>query len=333
MKNVFFFLLATGLAASVNGGTFTNESPAGLKIIWAVPTNVWPPDYKIWTYKVVPQTFSDAVISNAMAIGGFTVKDKIKLPAEALAIDKKALVFHDKADELHWLEILPTLGYIEYSDEHADKNAYETVIVDGEKTTVSLPSAAGVPDLTEATRLALKYARLLGIEASQFARKPHSDDFDLHWIIKRPSWTDLRTKKEIVETNDFGVSFTRCIDGFAVSMFGDFEVDFGNYAKVSQLIVSWRNLQPSELHDNLVTPEQVVKSIINGQMPLPRLATMREIKTLTITNATPRYGRGRKSGGEWLDYVIPALQLDAIADNGTTNQYLWFQTSIFPPKK
>ncbi len=92
MKAFFVFLFAAGLAASVNGGAFTNESPADIKIIWAVPTNAWPVN-KIWTYKVIPQQFSDAVISNVMLIGSFTMRDKVKLSPQALAIDKNALLF------------------------------------------------------------------------------------------------------------------------------------------------------------------------------------------------------------------------------------------------
>ena len=138
-----------------------------------------------------------------------------------------------------------------------------------------------------------------------------------------------KTKKTMEEIHNFGISFTRCIDGFPVNSFGDFEVDFGNNAKVSRLIVSWRNLQPYELHDNLVTPEQVVKSIQSGQTPLPGMPgwLMSEIKTLTITNATARYNR--KPEGEPMDFVVPALQLDAIADDGKTNMPVWFQTRIF----
>jgi hypothetical protein len=326
MKDIFGFLLAVGLAASANGGTFTNESPSdlqGMKIVWAVPTNVWPVD-KIWSYKVIPQEFSDAVISNAMALGSFTLKDRRKLSADELAIDKKALCFKDK-DETKWLVIVPTLGYIEYYDQNADAKAVSAI--------KDIPEpVVGVPDLPEATKLGLKYARLLGIEVSQLASKFGTRDLDVHWIVTTRGWTDQKTKKEIDETDDFGVGFTRCIDGIPVTNFGDFEVDFGNNAKVSKLRLSWRRLQPYELHDNFVTPEQVVKSIQNGQTPLPRLEgwPLNDIKTLTITNATPRYSR--KPGDEPMDFVVPALQLDAIIDNGTTNRYIWFQTSIFPPK-
>jgi hypothetical protein len=97
-------------------------------------------------------------------------------------------------------------------------------------------------------------------------------------------------------------------------------------------VLSWRNLQRYQLNDNFVTPEQIVKSIRSGQTPLPKLAgwPLDSIKTLTITNATPRYNR--KPGNEPMDFVVPALQLDAIMDNGKTNKCIWFQTGIFQPK-
>ena len=323
MKYLFGFLLAAGIAAQMNGRAFADESPAHIKIIWAVPTNVWPVN-KIWSYKVIPQEFSDAVISNALALGSFTTNDKLKLPPEALAIDQKAMRFANK-DSSRELVIAPTLGYMEYSDENADAKMVSAV--------KGIPEAVvGVPDLQEAERLGLKYARLLGIEVNDFATKPGSRELEVHWIVTTRGWTDPKTKNETDEIDDFGISFTRCIDGFPVSSFGDFEVFFGNNAKVSKLIVSWRNLRPYELHDNLISPEQLVKSIENGHIPLPRLPDplMSGIKTVTITNATPRYNR--KAPDEPMDFVVPALQLDAVIDCGTTNQNVWFQTGIFSPK-
>jgi hypothetical protein len=324
---VILFLLCTNYLSPTLGGTFTNGSLAGLqgmKIVWAVPTNVWPVD-KIWSYKVIPQEFSDVVISNAMTMSSFTMKNRVKLPADALAIDNKALSFHDKAGT-KWLVVLPTFGYIKYYDENAEAKAVSTV------KDVPEP-VVGVPDLAEATRLGLKYAQMLGIDASLFARKPDSCDFDLHWEITRREWTDQKTKKEVSEIQGFGVDFTRRIDGIEMSGFGDLFVDFGNNAKIHELELSWRNLQPYELLDNFITPEQIIRSIQTGQTALPRLAgwPLDQIKTMTITNATPRYGR--RPGDEPLDFVVPALQLDAIMDNGITNNYIWFQTGILSPKR
>jgi hypothetical protein len=221
---VFALLAALFATAFSSFADFTNTpenfSPhfsTNTQIIWAVPTNVWPVD-KIWSYKVIPQEFSDAVISNAMALGSFTLKDRRKLSAVELAIDKKALCFKDK-DETKWLVIVPTLGYIEYSDQNADAKAVSAV-----KDVPEL--VVGVPDLAEATRLGLKYARLLGIEVLQLATKFGTRDLDLHWIVTTRGWTDQKIKKNIDETDDFGVGFTRCIDGVPVSTFGDLEVDF-----------------------------------------------------------------------------------------------------------
>jgi len=324
MKKTFSVLCFAALALSVNGGTSTNESPAGMKIIWAVPTNVWPLD-GVWTYKVIPQVFAAAVISNLLAISSFNIKDKIPLPPEAKAIDKNALGFTNK-ENTKYLSIVPAWGYIRYHDLKAD--AKPTSAVKGVPESV-----VGVPELPEATRLGLRYARLLGLDVSLFARKPHSTDFDLHWIVETRGWTNPKTKKLVKEIDDFGVSFDRRIDGFPVTGFDDFAVSFGNHAKVSDLRVSWRGLQPYELHTNLVTPEQVVKSIAQGKTPVPKIPKwlMGKIKTLTITNATPRYSRGEFED-QPVDFVVPALRLDVIVDDGKTNMPIWFQTGIFPPK-
>jgi hypothetical protein len=327
MKNAFVFLLVAALTASAIGGTFTNESPAdlqGMKVIWAVPTNVWPPSSKIWSYKVIPQNFSAVVVSNLMTLGSFTAKDKIKTPAYLSDVDKKAVFFGREGAK--YLEIMPTLGYAEYHDNTAQAR-FTSSVKDVPEPIV------GVPDETETTRLGLKYLRLAAIDDTQLAKKFGSLDLDIHWERGTREWIDQKTKKEITETNNFGVFFTRQINGIAVSGFGDFYVSFGNNAKVIRLQMSWRNLKPYQLLDNFVTPEQVMKSIQNGRTPLPWLEgwPLNEIKTLTITNATPRYGR--KPGDKPMDFIVPALQLDAIIDNGKTNRSVWFQTSIATDRK
>jgi len=326
MKFVLGFWLAIGLVLSVSGGILTKENPANLhslSIIWAVSTNSWPVD-KIWSYRVIPQAFSDAVISNVMAIGSFKTADRKKLPAEALMLDKKAVFFHSN-DDSRWLEILPTLGYIKYYDQNAEAKTVSAI------KDVPEP-VVGVPNESEATRLGLKYLRLLGIDNSEIARKAGTCDLDLHWAKRSRQWTDQKTKKDMDEILDYGVFFTRRIDGIEGSGFGDVFVEFGNNAKVHALEVSWRNLQPYQLLDHFVTSEQVMKSIKSGQIALPPLDgwPIADIKTLTITNAAPRYNR--RPGDEPMNFVVPTLQLDAIMDNGKTNRAIWFQTGILAPR-
>lgn len=95
LKNIFHFSFIAMLAASTSGVTLTNESRAEIEIVWAVPTNIWPVNH-VWIYKVIPQTFSDAVIANAMAMGSFTTNDEVKLSTEELAMDKNARCFKSK---------------------------------------------------------------------------------------------------------------------------------------------------------------------------------------------------------------------------------------------
>jgi len=144
---------------------------------------------------------------------------------------------------------------------------------------------------------------------------------------------DQKTKKTIAEIQGFGIDFTRCIDGIPLSGFGDVSVSFGNNARVHQFQVSWRNLKPYQLFDKFISPEEIVESIQNGRARLPQLAgwPLDQIKTLTITNAAPRYAR--KPGDEPMDFVSPVLRLDAIMDNGKTNRSISFQMGILPPKK
>jgi hypothetical protein len=321
VKNAFGVLLAAGLA-SVIGANAGSIDLQGMKVIWAVPTNAWPVS-GIWSYRAVPRQFSDTVISNAMAIGTFTLEDRKKLSPAALAVDGKAVYFSDEK-QTRWLEILPTFGYIKYYDLNAEAKAVNAV--------KGVPEPViGVPDLAQATKLALNYAQSLGIDDSQLARKTDGD-LDVHWNITRRQWMDPRTNKPVDEIQDFGVYFTRLVGGIKMSGFGDVYVDFGNNAKVHELEINWRNLQPYQLLTNLVTPAQIISSIQNGETALPTMEgwPIDSIKTLTITNAVPRYGR--KPGDEPVEFLVPALQLDAIADNGNTNKPIWFQTGIFPPK-
>jgi hypothetical protein len=321
MRYVALLALVCGVyELTASGGTVVaNGGPSGIRVIWAVPTNVWPVD-KLWIYKVLPQNFPQVVISNVMAVGSFTRANQRKTPADLLAVDPAGIRFSGVRT---YLEILPTLGYIKYYNENAEARMTSAI--------KNIPEpVVGVPNQDEATRLGLIYLRLLGIDSCEIARKPGSSELDLHWERTTRGWIDQKTKKEVDEVQGFGVHFTRCLDGVPISGFGDFSVSFGNEAKVRELEVSWRNLEPYRLLDKFVTPKEIVESIQSGGARLPRLEgwPLDEVKTLTITNATPRYTR--KPGDEPMDFVSPALQLDAIMNNGKTNKYIWFQMGILP---
>ncbi|HET7624561.1 MAG TPA: hypothetical protein VFM25_04790, partial [Verrucomicrobiae bacterium] len=111
MRFFLYFLFTFGSAIAA-GGILTNGSfpgSAGFEIAWGATTNEWPE--KLWCYKVVPQEFSPAIISNLFAISGFTIQDRTNKIGEP-PVEKSILYFRN-ADESKHLEINPALGWIE----------------------------------------------------------------------------------------------------------------------------------------------------------------------------------------------------------------------------
>ncbi|MGH7952997.1 MAG: hypothetical protein ACREFE_13925, partial [Limisphaerales bacterium] len=199
MKSIFALFLFVGCVLSVRGGASTYEDPAELqnmKVVWEVPTNIWPPSYKIWTYKVIPQEFSPTVISNMMALGSFTAKDQVKTAPFMLRVDKKSYYVGILGKK--YLEVMPTLGYLRYFDQDAQAKMVSAV------RHVPEP-VVGVPNREETLRLGLKYVRLAGIEVSQLAHKPGTNDLVLSRTKETRSWINQKTKKEIDEVMSSGV--------------------------------------------------------------------------------------------------------------------------------
>jgi hypothetical protein len=218
MKAKITLLIAIGLITSANGGVLTGGDSALFKdadIVWTVPTNDWPA--RLWTYKVVPQAFSDAVVSNLMAIGSFTSKDRTNI-SEYIDTKDAVIFFGNLEGTMKHLAICPALGFVEYHDGTA-------------KSTSQLKPIVGVPDQDETTRLGLQYLRLTGIDVSQLATKTGSSDLDLHWERQTIAYVDRPSTNEIALTNGYGIFFLRRIDGINVSgigLNGGAYMSFGN---------------------------------------------------------------------------------------------------------
>jgi hypothetical protein len=231
MKFSVGFLTAIGcgitIGASATDATGSVGSPS-IEIAWTAPTNDWPE--KLWFYRVVPQDFSYVVVSNLLALTGFTMADRTNRLDQPPFRDKSVLYFRN-ADQSKYLEINPPLGWINYNDRKAEASSQLQIV-------------KGVPDEAETTRLALRFLRLAGVDLSQIARKPGTSDLDLHWEKGTLTYPDPKTKAEISVTNNYGVLFDRCIDGIKVQGFGrggGVRVRFGNNARVIDLQVCWRN--------------------------------------------------------------------------------------------
>src|SRR6266568_5086926 len=83
-------------------------------ITWPAATNQWPE--ALWVYKVIPQNFSDAVVSNLMSLGSFTAQDRKKVSPYLREEDSSTIFFGDLEGTQKHLAICPKLGYVEFHD-------------------------------------------------------------------------------------------------------------------------------------------------------------------------------------------------------------------------
>ena len=118
------------------------------EIVWSAPTNNLPRG--LWIYKVMPEAFSAAVVSNAMNICHFQKNDLAQPP------DKNQIVFKNKNkfNQSHVLSIAPTLGGMDYNSQWDYKIPIEDV-----------------PSSDEAETLARDILFQLGIDRSSLADK------------------------------------------------------------------------------------------------------------------------------------------------------------------
>jgi hypothetical protein len=308
MRRLLIGLLVLGVEIAFGGEAPSLQHagtaflPADFEIAWSVPTNQQPKP--LWVYKNVPQDFSDKAISNLMALGSFTVREKRKLPSEIMAADKDALHFRTK-DETRYLTILPSRGWIEYADNSADD--------------VTKP-IKGVPDDSTAQELALKLLNQIGISADELATKPNSSELLTFQEVRRLGHFDKKQGKRVEEVNSRGIFFIRQIDGIhfaGIGVAGGFFVRFTSNAKVAELRLVWRNLQPYTKYE-VASPDRIIRWIKEGKavMPAPNVSPS-EIRKLTINQISPLYMGAL--GDEPQDFTYPFASLNAVADLGQTN--------------
>jgi len=310
-------ILLALLFAIVAGRTPAYGSSAGssgFEIAWGTTTNGW--QEKLWCYKVVPQEFPPAVISNLLALSGFRMQERTNKLGEPPFRDKSILFFRN-SEQSKYLEIDPVLGWIDYHDSKAEASS-------------QLQKVEGIPNEQETTRLGLKYLRLCGIEVSQIATKPSTCDLDLHWEKGTLKYLDQETQKEITVTNNYGILFNRCIDGVRVQGFGrggGVRIRFGNNARVIDLQVCWRHLKPYELKET-PSPQQIGEQLRMGKVPLHPLGSYNilpagAIKRLTVKKCTFFYEG--KYQNEPMDFVRPYVSFEGTANTGQGETDVWIE--------
>jgi hypothetical protein len=302
------FFCAGALGFDLPGGQFGLPLEKGeYDLVWDAPTNELPS--ALWVYRVLPAQFSPMVISNLMALGSFTLRDR-KPPRNPAWNHPNALYFSDASGK-KILGIYPHLGFIEYRDARAD----------------DLNMTEGVPDEREVVRLGTNYLRQLGIGFAELARQPHSSE--LRAYVRTP-FTLLFKPNNVTITNIHrrSVSFVRRLDGVdflgRTGVQGGFDIDFGHHAKVHELSLRWRKLEREALYP-VARPETVIKWLREGRgvqafssvVESSDHVNLASVKKVTITQVTPYYfGQSEDISQR---RIYPFAKLETIVDTGRTN--------------
>jgi hypothetical protein len=298
-----FFLLFACSSASGSGlplGELGDRLEyTGFEVVWEAPTNRIP--HALAVYRALTTTFPPSVVSNLMALGSFTLKDKVGALGPPPFNDPRALCFYIPAKSRS-LGIYPS-GFIDYRD----------------NLSVGYGPGQNAPSEEDAFRSGTNYLRTLGLNLSGFVTD--SDD-----TLPRARYS---ASQGWVMTNGVSVniipsssiSFTRQMDGVEFLGNGWFDgcfIEFGHDGQLYRLRVLWRNLKCEKSYPTL-TPEAMMQRLRDGKCVWNPygLAEPAWIKKIIITKATPYYYG--KDPTETQNYVYPFADLTTTLEMVRTN--------------
>lgn len=280
------------------------------QVLCTAPTNGLP--VGLWVYRVMPEAISAAVVSNAMALGHFTMKDFSKSTHPVIR-DKNLIYFFAKneAGLTRHLFISPGIGAIEYQSERDNSSPAEDA-----------------PSAEETEKLARKVLFELGIDSSLICNpKPGYDETSIRF--KWDKEKHRAVPPGVTNTVLRGIAFQRRIDGVLTSSGWVFMIHFRSHGEIEDYSLTWRNLLPQQSYP-LISVDDIVHMIKDGQAVLPEqfdnVTGVAEAKALTITKITPLYFNG--SGKEAMDFLKPYAELEMRADFGTNSSTFFLTCPI-----
>jgi hypothetical protein len=294
-KLCFAFICLLGPAVIAAGPELRGPAFQGEKIdlLWS-PTNKLP--LVLWIYKVEAQKFPSTLISNVMALGKFTEKDrKDRFEGQPPFKDKRFMYYADK-EVTRQLEIYPPFGHICYTDNKAETTEPEEI--------------KGVPTQQDLLTLGLSWVDKLGIPRSELARKEGGSEFDLSYEERTLGWFD-KDKNHHSKVNLQGIMFIRSIDGVhftGIGQDGGLCLLFGNEGKIYNLELVWRKLKRYK-SCKVASPAQLMDQVKRGETKVHPFSKvdLSNAKKMTIIKASPAYMG--QSGDEPQDFMCPYISL------------------------
>ncbi len=280
-----------------------------LVVRWKAPKHPWP--NTIWTYNVVP-TFSPTVISNLMALGSFSEKDKRDYGTNGVIFGQPNTTPH--------LDISFIEGELDYNG--------------GSPRYSATNLAKNVPGTNQLFQLTTNFLPKLGLSLSELAK-----GVDGHpKVSSRGEDTDYSSfyvnGVEITNREYRLAHFVRALDGMEVKHDGGSgDICFGENARPIKIWLHWRSVERDKLYA-AATPEKIIRWIRAGkavQLPVGKWwngsfietpIDWQTVKSLTLTKATAYY-TGEFFFGErehrpiLPSWMLPYAELSGTVDTGS----------------
>jgi hypothetical protein len=265
-----------------------------LDVRWNVPSNALPS--QVWVYHALPHPFSASLVSNLVALGGFTLKDMVRSNGDEITF---------QGSNSSGLGIVSRLGAIEFRPYRRRYDANHL--------------AEQVPEISKLPALTTNLLKELGIKSADIEKREDGSP-DFHF---GEPFTVYRVNRSFVTNVAYrSVGFRRVVDGAPVvgnGVGGDCHIEFGEYSKLTKIMLSWRNLERHKVYPT-ASPQTLIQWIREGKAVQGMIRMDAEsidwktAKSLTITGARLCYYGG--SPFEPSGWLIPFVALWATVDRG-----------------
>jgi hypothetical protein len=279
-------------------------------VVWQAPTNHLPNN--LWVYqRLLPQIFSQMIISNAIVLGLFQRHGFPKPSTNDICILDDPDCDNCGCVRVCNFSIRPndaTLSFYSPDQNHLTQN---------------------IPNDATVDRLARDCALKLGVDLAQVIEKTPSVHFN----------TDTNDNKLTNQICGRGIFLYRQLDGipfFSADGNGDgaegFGMEFGSYGIIRSFSLCWSEVSryqseqtanPQEIIHCILAQKTIVMPNVDEEDYFARLKQLANAKKLTITKITPCYGLGMFGEVPTNDvpckFVTPFAELEAVADFGNSN--------------
>jgi hypothetical protein len=279
----------------VGAETAADQSPREVR--WDAPTNPWPT--VVWVYDVVPNVFPAWVVSNALAMTGYTTND-------VTTRNTNGMIFSNPRKPGS-LGISYPLGLVEYW--------------------TSIPFgltnlATAVPEEKQLYRLTTNFLSQVGVHVDELVKEPNSSQPLIHYLEDQVVFTS--TNSAITNIWSREAHFHRLLEGvefIGSDRGGDGVIEFGDHATILRFNLSWWNLKRDKAFST-VTPRTIMRWIREGKvlpqnipgLDSPPINGWSGIKAVTVKRA-----RLVCMGEPGSPILRPHAAVEAIVDTGTTN--------------